>query len=158
MAFHNLCLTANTPSGTEFLLGLGLKYCIESPRPYQCLASLIRRIQRPVRLHYVFKDQDDHSGTDDEYMKAASRVKYIPSLYRPSNWQPPPAPDDAENAMSKFHEKLNVLIRALPRSRRYNLNRSQRHCLGDLAQRQDLIVFPTDKNLGPSIAKQRPCV
>jgi hypothetical protein len=152
MAFHNLCLNAQTPQGTKFLLGLGLKYCIEAPRPYQRLALSIRQIQHSVRLHFAFKDED--SDTDDEYEEAESRVKYIPSLYRPSDWQPPPAPDDAEHAMSKFDEKMNVLIRALPRSRRYNLNRSQQHCLGDLAQRQDLIVFPTDKNLGPSIAKR----
>jgi hypothetical protein len=52
----------------------------------------------------------------DEYAEAEIRVKYIPSLYRPADWQPPPAPDDAEHAMSKFDEKLNVLIRALSRS------------------------------------------
>ena len=60
--------------------------------------------------------------------------------------------------MSKFDKKLNVLIRALPRSRRYNLTRPQRRCLGDLAQRQDLIIFPTDKNLGPSISERRPYI
>jgi hypothetical protein len=114
MAFHNLCLNAQTPPGTEFLLGLGLKYCIEAPRPYQRLASSIRRIQRSVRLHFAFKDKD--SDTDDKYEEAESRVKYIPSLYRPSDWQPPPAPDNAEHAMSKFDKKMNVLIRALPRS------------------------------------------
>jgi hypothetical protein len=158
MAFHNLCLNAEPPPGTELLLGLGLKYCIESPRPYQRLASSIRRIQRSVRLHFAFKDQEEDSDTEDEYTEEESRVEYIPSLYLPSDWQPPPAPDDAENAMSRFNEKLNVLIRALPRSRRYNLSRSQRQCLGDLAQRQDLIIFPTDKNLGPSIAERRPYI
>jgi hypothetical protein len=60
--------------------------------------------------------------------------------------------------MSKFDKKSNVLIRALPCSQRYNLNRSQGHCLNDLAQRQDLIVFSTDKDLGPSIAERRPYV
>jgi hypothetical protein len=116
MAFHNLCLNAQTPPGAEFLLGLGLKYCIEAPRPYQRLASSILQIQRSVRLHFAFKDED--SDTDDDHEEAESRVKYIPSLYRPSGWQPPPAPDDAEHAMSKFDEKMNVLIQALPRSRR----------------------------------------
>ena len=73
MAFRNLCLNVKTPTGTEFLLGLGLKYCIESPRPpYQRLVSWIRRIQRSVRLHYVFKDQDNDSDRDNEYMEAES--------------------------------------------------------------------------------------
>jgi hypothetical protein len=158
MAFHNLCTTVQTPPGTEFLLGLGLKYCIESPRPYQRLEKSIRRIQRSVRLHFAFKDQDEDSEAEDENVEAETRVKYIPSLYLPSDWQPPPAPDDAEYAMSKFDNRLTALIRALPRSRRYNLSRSQRQCLGDLAQRQDLIIFPTDKNLGPSIAERRPYI
>ena len=159
MAFHNLCLTTQTPPGTEFLLGLGLKYCIESPRPFQRLDTSIRRIQRSVRLHFAFKSFDEDSESEeDENAEAESRVKYIPSLYLPSNWQPPPAPDAVEYAMAKFDDKLNVLIRALPRSRRYNLTRPQRRCLGDLAQRQDLIVFPTDKKLGPSIAERRPYI
>jgi hypothetical protein len=59
MAFHNLCLNAKTLPGTEVLLGLGLEYCIKSPRPYQRLASSIRQIQCSARLHYVFKDQDE---------------------------------------------------------------------------------------------------
>jgi hypothetical protein len=149
MAFHYLCLNAQTPPGTEFLLGLGLKYCIDAPRPYQRLEKSLRRIQRLVRLYFVIKDQGEDSNTDDEYAEAESRAKYIPSLYCPFDWQPPPAPDDAEHAMSKFDEKLNVLIRALPCSRQFNLNRSQRHCLGNLAQRQDLIVFPRKKKPRP---------
>jgi hypothetical protein len=157
MAFHNLCSTAQTPPGTEFLLELGLKYCIESPCPFQRLEKSIRRIQRSVRLHFAFKTfSEEDSESEDENEEAEARVQYIPSLYLPSDWQPPPAPESAEHAMSKFDEKLNVLIRALPRSRRYNLSQSQRHCLGDLGQRQDLIIFPTDRNLGPSIAERRP--
>jgi hypothetical protein len=57
--------------------------------------------------------------------------------------------------MSKFDEKLNVLIGALPRSQRYNLRGSQRHCLSNLAQRQDLNSW---KNLRPSIAKRPPYI
>jgi hypothetical protein len=179
MAFHNLCTTAQKPPGTEFLLGLGLKYCIESPIPFQRVEKLIRQIQRSVRLHFAFKDQDEDSELEDKSVEAeTSRVQYVPSLYLPSGWQPPPAPDDAENAMSKFDEWLTALIRALPCSRRYNPSRPQRQYLGDLAQpprrynpsrpqrqylgdlaqRQDLIIFPTNKNLGPSIAERQPYI
>ncbi len=67
MAFHNLCLNAQPPPGAKFLLGLGLKYCIEAPRPYQRLDSSIRRIQRSVtRLHFAFKDKEEDSDTEDE--------------------------------------------------------------------------------------------
>jgi hypothetical protein len=60
--------------------------------------------------------------------------------------------------MSKFDEKVIVLFRALPLSQHNHLNQSQWHCLGDLAQRWDLIIFSTDKNLGPSIAERRPYI
>jgi hypothetical protein len=69
-----------------------------------------------LRLHFVFKDQDKDSDTDDGYVEAESQVKYTPSLDRPSEWQLPAALDDAKHAMSKFDEKLNVLIQAVPRS------------------------------------------
>jgi hypothetical protein len=48
MTFHNLCSTAQTPPVTEFLLRLGLEYCIESPRPFQRMKESIRRMQRSV--------------------------------------------------------------------------------------------------------------
>jgi hypothetical protein len=35
MSFHNLCIDAKTPPGIASLLGMGLKYCIESARPNQ---------------------------------------------------------------------------------------------------------------------------
>jgi hypothetical protein len=37
VAFHNLCAAAQAPPGTASLLGLGLKFCIEPPRPCQDL-------------------------------------------------------------------------------------------------------------------------
>jgi hypothetical protein len=105
MAFHNLCSTAQTPPGTEFLLGLGLKYCIESPCPFQRLEKSIRRIQRSVRLHFAVKTfNEEDSESEDENEEAEARVQYIPSLYLSSDWQPPPAPEKAEHAMSKFDE------------------------------------------------------
>jgi hypothetical protein len=158
MAFHNLYTAAQTPPGTEFLLGLGLKYCIESPRPFLRVEKSIQRIQHSVRLHFAFKDQDKDSESEDENVEAETRVQYILSLYLSSGWQPPPAPDDAENEMSKFDERLTALIGALPRSRCYNLCQPQRQCLGNLAQRQDLIIFPTGNNLGPSIAERQPYI
>jgi hypothetical protein len=126
MAFHNLCSTAQTQPGTEFLLGLGLKYCIESHRPFQrSLDKLIGQIQRSVRLHFAFKNQDKELEMEDDNAEVETQVKYIPSLYLPSGWQRLPAPDDAEKVMSKFDERLNVLIRALSCSQCYNLSRPQ---------------------------------
>jgi hypothetical protein len=85
MAFHNLCSTALTPPGTEFLLGLSLKDCIESPRPFQRLEKSIRRIQCSARLHFALKNFDEDSELEDESAVAEARVQYIPSLHHPSD-------------------------------------------------------------------------
>jgi hypothetical protein len=39
MAYHNLCLNASPPPGITSLLGLGIKFCIESPRLNQGIAT-----------------------------------------------------------------------------------------------------------------------
>jgi hypothetical protein len=75
MTFHNLWLTAQTPPVTEFLRGLGLKYCIESPRPFQRVKKTIRRIQPFVRLHFAFNSQDDDSESEDKNVEAETRVQ-----------------------------------------------------------------------------------
>ena len=155
MAFHNLCTTAKTPPGIANLLGLGLKYCIEPPKPYQDLDDSIRKLQRSVRLHFSFANEDseenEETKNDDD---DPATTCYIPKLYIPSTWQPGAAKDDVEAAFSTFDRKINELKRRLPKTRRYNLSQPQRNVLSELATRKDLIIFPTDKNLGPSVAER----
>lgn len=57
--------------------------------------------------------------------------------------------------MDKMEKELASAVAALPRNRRYNLSPAQRTCLSELSTRDDLIVYPTDKNLGPSVADRR---
>ena len=57
-----------------------------------------------------------------------------------------------EMALDNMHGLLRIAAAALPRTRRYNLSPAQRHCLSELRKRDDLVIFPTDKNLGPSVA------
>jgi hypothetical protein len=148
MAFHNLCTTnATPPPGTAALLGLGLKYCIEPPRPFQDLDSSMRRLRRDLRLHCHFNL--DTTTADDE-----NEDDYIPRLYIPSKWQPPQAPSDFEFTFDNFDRLLTDERRSLPWTRRFNLSPSQRHVLSQLTNRPDLIVLPTDKNLGTCIIER----
>jgi hypothetical protein len=81
-------------------------------------------------------------------------VNYIPALYLPSSWEPPPKYDAAEFALANFDKKLNNLRKALPKHRRHNLSPSQRNAIRELRNRQDLVTHQTDKALGPSVSER----
>jgi hypothetical protein len=133
---------------------MGLKYCLETPRPWQKIKEGLQRFHRSVHLHFFFKDKDSDSDSDSDDSDPDRNVSYIPSLYIPSEWHPPIINPDAERALHKFDKRLHAIESNLPKYRRYNLTPSQRHVLKELARRSDLVVFPTDKNLGPSIANR----
>jgi hypothetical protein len=133
IAFHQLCKSATLPEGTANLLGLGLTFCIESPRPTaqtRQLATSVHRLRRSVRLHALFeKDENDDSagGIGDE-------GSYIPKLYVPSKCKPPAANTGLEVAVDTLDRKLCSLIRQLPTTCRYNLSPAQRNCLSELVK------------------------
>ena len=84
MSFHNLCESNKLPPGTANLLGLGLKYCLEAPKPqvqHSDLQRSLARFERSVRIQHAILSQDT-TAEDEE------PVKYIPGLCVPSKWQP----------------------------------------------------------------------
>lgn len=152
MAFHNLCTTTQPPPGTAALLGLGLKFCIESPRPFQNIDPAMFRLRRDIRIHFYHQQLEADNGpttTDPTY-----DTTYIPKLYIKSEWNPHSAPHHAELALERFDRALLSNINNLPWTRRYNLTPSQRHVLSELTKRDDLIILPTDKNLGPCVLER----
>jgi hypothetical protein len=116
MAYHNLCSDTTPPPGIASLLGLGLKFCIESPRPNQGLDLSILRFRRSVRLHFHFSNQEE--GKESDGASASTEQDdaetYIPLLYIPSTWDPPPKFDKVELAIVKFDASINRMVRALP--------------------------------------------
>jgi hypothetical protein len=88
LAFHNLCRHSQPPPGTEYLLGMGLKCCLETPCPRQQLSEGLRRFHQSVHLHFSFKNQESDSDSEDS-TDDNRNVTYIPSLYIPSDWHPP---------------------------------------------------------------------
>jgi hypothetical protein len=133
---------------------MGLKYCLETPRPWQKLQDGLHRFHRAVHLHFFFKSQDQDTDSASDNSDADRNATYIPSLYRPSEWNPPIVNRDAERALHKFDQRLTAIEKNLPKFRKYNLTPSQRYVLKELARRSDLVVFPTDKGLGPSISNR----
>jgi hypothetical protein len=148
MAFHNLCIDIKPPPSIANLLGLGLKYCIKTPKN---LDELIKKLQWTIRLHFNFLDEDMEE-TDSANTELDAHTTCIPSLYIPSEWQPQPADNDIKATLAILDSKLNELKCRLPKICHYNLTQPCSNNEQALWTCNDLIVSPTDKNLGPSIA------
>jgi hypothetical protein len=81
---------------------------------------------------------------------------YIKQIYiRNPSWNPPPAPINLEDSITKFekllkasHNKLTLKHRNVNLS---NLTALQARTLKRLRQNKELIIKPTDKNLGPAL-------
>ena len=145
MTFHNLCSTYNPPENIQQLLGLGMKYCIQSRRPQKgTIEAGVSRFARDVRLKYRFAEADDDNlHLDDDY---------DPKLYIKSKWNPPLANDNAEKRIESFHKALYKARQKIKRNTKpfTNLCPSVEKLLSDLAKDKNLIILITDKNLGPA--------
>jgi hypothetical protein len=123
------------------------KYCIERGRPRGTDVMFKRnlsRFARSVRIRLALQ----HLDTDKE--------SYIPGLYIPSKWEPPPANANVEARLMEFAERFERLtLHASKRRRnRFNLNPQQYWVLRTLKSDRCFIVVLTDKNLGPAIMER----
>jgi hypothetical protein len=106
-----------------------------------------------MRLHCSFNRAVNAEGVTTEDDKKDE--DYIQGLSIPSQWMPPEAPSNYKLTFAAFDELATTERRSLPWTRRCNLTPSQRHILSELLKRQDLIVLPTDKNLGPCFIERQ---
>ena len=69
MTFHNLCVSSSPPPTSNTLLGLGLKFCLQTRRPLTSkINEGIIRMTRDIRLKYHLADCDDEDNDpDNEY-------------------------------------------------------------------------------------------
>jgi hypothetical protein len=113
------------------------------------------RIQHSVRLHFFFKNKAE-TDSDSESISSDPdcNVQYIPLLYIPSEWSPPIVNRDAKRALEQFETNVTNLQRKLPTTCRFNLSKPQRNVISELACRPDLILYLTDKGLGPSVSER----
>ena len=145
-ACHNLCTVKTPPPGTEELLWNGLKFCIEKPLPKPHFQTTMARLRKEIRLKHFWSKRPTAEPTDE----------YNPKLYIKSLWDPPPASEPLETAMTAFESELQTQIQLNQQKsqRQHNLYPSHRRLLTLLKQNPDFIVLPTDKNLGPAILER----
>lgn len=140
---HNLCQTKQPPPGTTNLLGLGLKFCLASPKPSPKIKDTMRKLAYRIRTKYYLQE---HPSTNHDY---------IPQIYvKLKGWDPPPAPLHVENAITEFEKQLKITTTQNTQNLKQNssnLTPLQQETLAKLKKSTDFIIMPTDKNLGPAI-------
>jgi hypothetical protein len=112
--FHNMS-GKKLPCGSDQLLGLSLKFCIQEKIPKLQVAKTVARLRRALRLQAWL---DAHS---DEETEDRNDSDYIPGLYLTSTWTLPLAPTHIENGLSAFEGKLNDYFKQRRPNRSDNL-------------------------------------
>ena len=158
VAYHNLCESTKPPTGTERLLWLGLKFCIQKPLPKPALDSHFERLIRSVRIHHLFASQiksNQITLANGQVINLEEDDDYNPKIYIPNtDFQPKDAPAEVELAILQFKEGLANLISQNHPKRTHNLPRQSRFLLKELGRNRHFIIVPTDKNLGPAIMER----
>jgi hypothetical protein len=144
LTFHNLCQKNKTPIGTRQLLGLNLKFCLSGSHTFNNINNTMLRMARSIRTHFYLKQQN--SNSEENYDKQI--------FVKLKNWHPPPAPLEVENQITVFEKLLKDRQQKLvARNQKINLNNLtpiQQKILKDLKANKNIIIKPTDKNLGPA--------
>ena len=98
---HNYCEPQSSiPAGVKQFLGLGLKFCIKTPRPTNKLNKTFERFKNDIRRIHYFKTHPSEEENEGE-------VTYIPELYIKSDWEPPECADkNIEKSMADFETTL----------------------------------------------------
>jgi hypothetical protein len=68
---HNLCRGTQPPIGTKNLLGLGIKFCVVSPKPTFSIKECVKKLAYRIRTkQYLLSN------------KKPTNTKYIPQIYK----------------------------------------------------------------------------
>jgi hypothetical protein len=106
----------------------------------QILIKTMEQLTRSIRLKH-WMNENNTTRIDD----------YIPSLYIPTKWKPPEAPEDVEYAIRNFSSQISDNIKKRSSNTRTNLTKLQYSCLHSIKNDHRLIVCTSDTNLGPVI-------
>jgi hypothetical protein len=145
LTFHNLCKDNKLPPGTRQLLGLNLKFCLSSSNISNNINKTVLQMARSIRTSYYLEQQGMHS-----------EVNYEKQIYvKLRNWHPPPAPIETEDKITSFEKQLKEKQLKLQEKHKknnlINLTPIQLNLMKQLKANNNVIVKPTDKNLGPAI-------
>jgi len=144
---HNLCKEKQLPLGTKNIIGLGLKFCTAPTIPTPNIRETLQKLAYKIRTKHYLESTDRNEINE-----------YIPQLYKKiKGWNPPPATLQTEHQISNFENNIRkaTLNNTLKHQKFFNLTESQRKTLKELKKSTDIIILPSDKNLGPAILDRK---
>jgi len=145
LTFHNLCQETKLPTGTKTLLGLNFKYCLSHSIINQDINRSLLKMAYSIHTKYHL-DAIGYTGESS----------YGKQIYAKNcNWNPDPAPPPIEDKITEFEKALKEeLQKTMLKNHGKNLSNltpQQSQILNLLKNNKQLIIKPTDKNLGPAI-------
>jgi hypothetical protein len=146
LAYHNLCYSyTSLPPGVRSVLGIGLNFIPQCSNIRSEVAVDLQRLSTDVRRAFFFAGK-------------GKQLTDKGSLTIRSEWQVPPSERNA-NLEMRLHKFTSATLQAIKQYQqtkaRKNLLTIQQAALQSLLHRRDLIVCPTDKNLGPAILERQ---
>jgi hypothetical protein len=145
LTFHNLCKVNNLPPGSKELLGLNLKFCLASKAVPDDINKTMIQLARSIRTrHFLIQNG------------VLNNTSYEKQIYKKNlTWNPPPAPTLIEDKLVELEKALKKIQQKLERknaSRQLtNITPLQAKALASLQKNKNIVIKPTDKNLGPSV-------
>ena len=139
--FHNLCPNnIQLPPNTATVLGLGSKFCIETPTPPNDLQQTLSKLTRAIRLQYWVEIMCNETN-NNEWTKN--------SLYiNNTRFVPPIADVPTERANYNFRDEIIHLKSTLQQKPHKNLSKHLYSTLKKLRTMDNIIIRDSDKNLG----------
>ena len=127
------------------LLGLNLKFCISANTLPNDIKQTMLKMARSIRIRYFLLDNS-----------TAANPNYEKQIYvKNDKWHPPPAPISVEDKITDFEKGLRrqeqALITKNKKLKLSNLTPLQTGILRQLKENKNIIIKPSDKNLGPTV-------
>jgi hypothetical protein len=143
MTSHDLCRSLKPPANWKSLLGLGLNFIPTTPHSSTNLEKVEKRFRDDLYKRC------EYAGTNDD--------SYDPAMYARSNraLRYSKIPPLLKQRITNFFTAMTKLYKKRKKKHRSNLQPHQQHCLELLQQSKTLLVWKTDKNLGPCISERR---
>jgi hypothetical protein len=147
IAFHNLCLNSTKLPPLKQLLGLGLNFCPAPTTGTTFSQTGIDKFVRDYRTKIFFADQPDIDRNGDE------KLLYLPS----TDWTPPePINPELVSRENGFISSIENLFSpaSKPKAQPTTLLPNQTFALQWLQSNEEIVVFSSDKNLGPCVIER----
>jgi hypothetical protein len=143
MTSHDLCRTLHPPLNWKSLLGLGLNFIPTTPHSSTNLDKVEARFRDDLYKRCEFAGEDNEAYDPAMYARSNRKLRYT---------KIPPA---LTQRINNFFKELRTLYKKRKKKQRSNLLPHQQHCFNTLKQSEKLLVWKTDKNLGPCISERR---